>query len=265
MTRNVNWRAVHGLVVVATAQTGWGQKKASKLESKDEHEIWESGRCPRILNEEYLRSLNRGSAESSGQKKSLGLTLQKIKASILQGVFSTERGDLRYPRQEEQQDDLNAPPDHMPLGGESGSVEREVVDPHVEVGQRHGDHQQEEKHGGVFSGVRYDKADSEQHLEAAAQQIPKGWSAEVRRDYRFEWFGIGPVQETNSAKGQPEHHGESVGKTGCEPAGEHGFILVDFDWDCGQPRRSERKSPFARPKQRRLSLWMRRFSQQCHT
>ena len=58
--------------------------------------------------------------------------------------------------------------------------------------------------------------------------------AEVRRDYRFEWFGVGPVQETNSAKGQPEHHGESVGKTGSEPAGEHGVILLDFDGDSGR-------------------------------
>ena len=45
----------------------------------------------------------------------------------------------------EQQHNLNAPPDHMTLGGKLGSVERQIVDPHVEVRQRHGDHQEEQQ------------------------------------------------------------------------------------------------------------------------
>ena len=148
-------------------------------------------------------------------------------------MLSSEWVDLRHPRQQEQQHNLNAPPDHMTLGGKLGSIERQIVDPHVEVRQRHGDHQEEQQLGGVFSGSRKDETRTKGNLKAAAQQIPKGWSAEVRRDYRFEWFGVGPVQETNSAKGQPEHHGESVGKTGSEPAGKHGVILLDFDGDGG--------------------------------
>ncbi|MEL6743770.1 MAG: hypothetical protein AAFO67_09265, partial [Planctomycetota bacterium] len=51
---------------------GWGQKKASKLDVEDEHEIWEGGRCPRILNEEYRRSLKRESAQSGTPTKKPG-------------------------------------------------------------------------------------------------------------------------------------------------------------------------------------------------
>ena len=84
-------------------------------------------------------------------------------------MLSKKGLELRHPGQREEQHNLNTPPDHMPLGGESGSVERQVVDPHVEVGERHGDYQKEEQHGGPFSGARHDEADAKEHLEAATQ------------------------------------------------------------------------------------------------
>ena len=141
---------------------------------------------------------------------------------------------MRHPCQREEQHNLNTPPDHMPLGGESGSIEWQVVDPHVQVGQRHGNHQKEEEHGGPFSGARNHEAYAKQHLEAATQQVPKGWGAEVRRDNGFEWFGVGPVQQANTAEGQPEHNGEYVGQSGSESTGGHVFILTDLGWDCGR-------------------------------
>ena len=51
----------------------------------------------------------------------------------------------------------------------TSSIERQVVDPHVEVGQRHGHHQKEEQHGGSFSGARHHEADAKEDLEAATQ------------------------------------------------------------------------------------------------
>ena len=89
--------------------------------------------------------------------------------SFFCGMRSQKGLELRHPSQREEQHNLNTPPDHVPLGGESGSVERQVVDPHVEVGERHGDYQKEEQHGGPFSGARHNEADAKQHLEAATQ------------------------------------------------------------------------------------------------
>ena len=84
-------------------------------------------------------------------------------------MLSKKGLELRHPGQRDEQHNLNTPPNHMPLGGESGSVEWQVVDPHVEVGERHSDYQKEEQHGGPFSGARHNEADAKQHLEAATQ------------------------------------------------------------------------------------------------
>ena len=153
--------------------------------------------------------------------------------SIFRLVLSPERMKLRHPRQREEQHNLNTPPDHMPLGGESGAVERQVVDPHVEVGQRHGHHQKAEQHGGPFSGARDHKADAKEHLEAATQQVPKGWSAKVCRHNCFEWLGVGPVEQPDAAEGQPEHNGKAMETYGSKPTWDHVAILFDLGWNCG--------------------------------
>ena len=148
--------------------------------------------------------------------------------SIFWGMLSKKGLELRHPGQREEQHNLNTPPDHMPLGGEPGSVERQVVDPHVDVGQRHGDYQKEEQHGGPFSGARHHEADAKKYLEAATHEVPKGWGAEVRRHNRFERFGVGPVEQPDAAEGQSERNGETVGTYGSEPTGDHGAILPDL-------------------------------------
>ena len=89
--------------------------------------------------------------------------------SIFWGMLSKKGLELRHPGQREEQHNLNTPPDHMPLGGKSGSVERQVVDPHVEVGQRHGHDQKEEQYGGPLSRTRNHEAEAKEHLEAATQ------------------------------------------------------------------------------------------------
>ena len=54
--------------------------------------------------------------------------------SIPSVVLPPESLDFSHPSQREEQHDLNTPPDHMPLGCEFGSVEGQIIDPHVEVG-----------------------------------------------------------------------------------------------------------------------------------
>ena len=124
----------------------------------------------------------------------------------------SKRLELSHARQREEQHNLNNPPDHMSLSAEFGSIEGQVIDPHVEVGQRHGDHQKEEKPCSSSPGFGDGQADPKDDFERAAEQIPKGWRSKVRRHNGFEWFGIGPVQQANSTKGHPEDNGESVEK-----------------------------------------------------
>ena len=112
------------------------------------------------------------------------------------------------------------------LGGtESVSIEGQVVDPHVEVGQRHGDDQKEEKSCGTSAGVGDGQAQPKDDFESTAEQIPKAWRPKVRRNNGLEWFRIGPVHQANSTKGQTEHHGESMEASRDQAACIHRFGL----------------------------------------
>ena len=78
------------------------------------------------------------------------------------------------------------------------------------------------------------EADAKKYLEAATQQVPKRWSAKVRRHNRFERFRVGPVEQPDAAEGQSKHNGKAMGTCGSELTGEHVPILPDLGWYCGR-------------------------------
>ena len=88
--------------------------------------------------------------------------------------------------------------------------------------------------------------------------------AEVRRNNRFERFGVGPVEQPDAAEGQPS----TMARAWELPEASRRGSMTPFSpiWDEIAGARGLTGGTLSpKAKERRLSLWMRRFSQQCHT
>ena len=93
-----------------------------------------------------------------------------------------------------------------------------------------------------------------------------GESSEIRRHNRFERFGVGPVEQPDAAE---QANPSTMARAWELPEASRRGSMTPFSpiWDeiAGAKGVNRWHTSSAKAKQRRLLLWMRRFSQQCRT
>ena len=85
----------------------------------------------------------------------------------------------------------------MPEVGVGLAVERDVVDPHVEVRPVNADEKHQAAQRRIPSSPRQDEADADANFHDTGDEHPNGWVAENRRDNRLKPGGVGEVLDAD--------------------------------------------------------------------
>ena len=148
--------------------------------------------------------------------------------SIFWGMLSKKGLELRHPGQREEQHNLNTPPDHMPLGGKLVPLKGKSLTHMLRLASDMAITKKKSNMAARFLVRGITRPMPKEISKLPLNRFQNDGAAEVRRNNRFERFGVGPVEQPDAAEGQPEHDGKSMGTSGSEPTGEQELILPDL-------------------------------------